>query len=153
MTWSTYIHSILTHFDTSPPDELYGNDGPDIISTDFVTILFDTSEQNLYGVTSITSQNCSEGGGNNTAHGNDGDDILLGGGDSVDVLFGGNANDLAIGDCASITFDSDHRIASIVSTFMNEGKQDNISLLGQEMTMLLEEQAMIGFGVKMGLML
>jgi Ca2+-binding RTX toxin-like protein len=43
-------------------------------------------------------------------------------------LFGGNANDLAIGDCASITFDSDHRIASIVSTFMNEGKQDNISL-------------------------
>jgi Ca2+-binding RTX toxin-like protein len=128
MTFLSNSQSLLNHFNTSQPDELYGNDGSDILSTDFITILFDTSRPNLYGTTSITSHNCSVGGGFNTAYGNEGDDILLGGGNSVDVLFGNNGNDLAVGDCSSVIFDSDHRISSIFSTSMSKGKQDNITL-------------------------
>jgi Ca2+-binding RTX toxin-like protein len=109
-------------------DVLYGNEGPDIIATDFAVIRFNSSHPNLYGVVSIDTVNCSIDGGINYAFGEEDDDILLGGGSSIDHLDGGDGNDLAAGDCVSIVYDANHFIASITSTYTSFGKQDNITL-------------------------
>lgn len=51
------------------PDSLYGNDGSDFIFTDFAELVYDEMAPNLYGIRSIDSLNCTEGGDRNIAHG------------------------------------------------------------------------------------
>ena len=51
------------------PDKLYGNNGSDFIFGDFALLTFDELAPNLYGILSIDSLNCTEGGGTNEAYG------------------------------------------------------------------------------------
>ena len=50
-------------------DELHGADEQDYILGDFGVIVFDESLPNLYGILSIDSLNCTDGGGINVISG------------------------------------------------------------------------------------
>ena len=54
-------------------DKTFGNDGNDIIFGDFGEVILDVSAPSMYGVVSIDSLNCTEGGGMNTVIGGMGD--------------------------------------------------------------------------------
>ena len=59
----------------------------------------------------------------------DGDDILIGGANSEDHLFGNDGNDLAAGDCVRILFAPEsHILSSVTSSSTHIGKKDEIML-------------------------
>jgi Ca2+-binding RTX toxin-like protein len=110
--------------------------------------------QNLYGILAINSVDCSVNGGKNSADGGDEDDMLFGGGNSIDILtggmcsymcpffwafntalinplnlsFAGDGNDFAAGDCVSVVFDQSYFVINITSTHSSSRSQDNITL-------------------------
>ena len=60
---------------------------------------------------------------------NDGNDLLLGGGSSLDHVYGGKGNDLGAGDCVYVAFDNDaHIVASINTISEQNGKPDELSM-------------------------
>ena len=59
-------------------DELHGYDSSDIIIGDFAIVLMNEQVGYLYGIVSIDSRNCTEGGGRNIITGGDHHDIILG---------------------------------------------------------------------------
>lgn len=59
-------------------DEVHGYNSSDIIIGDFAVIHLDSMVDYLYGVISIDSHNCTEGGGQNIITGDDDHDIIVG---------------------------------------------------------------------------
>lgn len=60
-------------------------------------------------------------------HSNDGDDILVGGGASLDYIYGGENDDLAAGDCVYIQFNNGNNLVeSITSISESSGKPDEL---------------------------
>ena len=59
-------------------DELHGYNSSDIIIGDFAIVLMDEQVGHLYGIMSIDSHNCTEGGGKNIITGGDNHDIVVG---------------------------------------------------------------------------
>jgi len=59
-------------------DELHGYNSSDIIIGDFAIVLMDDQVGYLYGIVSIDSHNCTEGGGKNIITGGDNHDIIVG---------------------------------------------------------------------------
>lgn len=100
--------------------------------TDYASIDFYESAQNLYGTRSIVSLNCTagdsgEGDTLNVAFGNDGHDFLIGGGFALDYLDGGSGDDIAAGDCVFAYFHEDsYLLAGITSIHSDVGKGDEL---------------------------
>jgi len=116
-------------------DFLYGGEGSDIVLGDHGVIefdWFDVAAPNLLGLQRIETLICAEdeAGGENYIEGNDGDDILLGGGDSQDYIEGNLGSDIAVGDCASILFYPNYFIDSVTSTSTDVGKPDVLKMGG-----------------------
>lgn len=110
-------------------DEIHGNDGEDLIVTDYGVIEFDFKAPNLEGVLSIESRDCNEPvDGRNVAYGGSQDDVIIGGSASNDTIYGNEGNDLATGDCVSILFDEKFHVVNITSTFVELGSSDNITM-------------------------
>ena len=59
-------------------DELHGYNSSDIIVGDFAVIHLDSMVDYLYGIYSVDSHNCTEGGGQNVITGDDDHDIIVG---------------------------------------------------------------------------
>jgi hypothetical protein len=97
-------------------DELHGYNSSDVIVGDFAVIVADDTVDFLYGVLSIDSHNCTEGGGRNIITGDRGHDIIIGGGHSIDVIDAGSGSDFASGDCVLMLFDLDFHIRNVSST-------------------------------------
>ena len=110
-------------------DELHGYNSSDIIIGDFAIILIDPTVDYLYGIVSIDSHNCTEGGGQNTLKGYDNHDIIVGGGHSIDMIDAGSGSDFASGDCVWILFDnSDFHLRNVSSTSINVGGMDELRM-------------------------
>ena len=110
-------------------DELFGYNSSDIIIGDFAVILIDDNVDYLYGIISIDSHNCTEGGGQNIMAGGDDHDIIVGGGHSIDLIDAGTGSDFASGDCVWILFDSsDFHLRNVTSTSINVGLQDELRM-------------------------
>ena len=110
-------------------DELHGYNSSDIIVGDFVIILIDDTVDYLYGIVSIDSHNCTEGGGQNIMTGDDDHDIIVGGGHSIDQIDGGTGSDFASGDCVWLLFDSsDFHLRNVSSTSVNVGGMDELRM-------------------------
>ena len=110
-------------------DKLHGYNSSDIIVGDFAVILIDETVDYLYGITSIDSHNCTEGGGKNIMTGDENHDILIGGGHSIDIIDAGPGSDIAAGDCVWILFDnSDFHLRNITSTSINVGGMDELRM-------------------------
>ena len=110
-------------------DELHGYNSSDIIVGDFAVILIDETVDYLYGILSIDSHNCTEGGGRNTMTGDEDHDIIIGGGHSVDMIDAGSGSDFASGDCVWMLFDnSDFHLRNVSSTSINVGGIDELRM-------------------------
>lgn len=100
-----------------------------MILGDFAIILFDERADYLYGMMSIDSHNCTEGGGKNIITGDGGHDIIVGGGHSIDIIDAGAGSDLACGDCVWVRFaNSDFLISNVTSTSINVGGMDEMHM-------------------------
>ena len=110
-------------------DELHGYNSSDIIIGDFAIILIDATVDYLYGIVSIDSHNCTEGGGQNTITGDSDHDIIVGGGHSIDMIDAGSGSDFASGDCVWLRFDSsDFHLRNVSSTSINVGGMDELRM-------------------------
>lgn len=110
-------------------DELHGYNSSDVIIGDFAIVLIDETVDYLYGIVSIDSHNCTEGGGQNIMTGGEDHDIIVGGGHSMDMIDAGSGSDFASGDCVWLRFDnSDFHLRNVSSTSINVGGMDELRM-------------------------